>query len=81
MYSKTLIERHETLRTHFETIDGEPVQVINDSAEINVEYAEISTDHYETLLDDFVQPFDLSQAPLLKVKIVKVAESRYVLLF
>ncbi|WP_057511660.1 non-ribosomal peptide synthetase [Staphylococcus sp. NAM3COL9] len=76
-----LVERHEALRTHFETMDGEPVQVIDESANISVDYEELYTDDYESLLNDFVKPFNLSQSPLLKVKIVKFSEQRHVLLF
>src|SRR5699024_2468142 len=36
---------------------------------------------YDALLEDFVKPFDLAQAPLLRVKIVKQAEQHYILLF
>ncbi|PWG67239.1 hypothetical protein DEM28_29600, partial [Enterobacter mori] len=75
-----LVDRHEALRTHFETIKGEPVQVINETANIIVDYQETETEDEATLLNEFVQPFDLSKAPLLKVKIVKIAEQRYVLL-
>ena len=78
---QTIVDRHEALRTHFETKDGEPVQVINDSASVVVDYDEVTTDDYERILSDFVQPFDLSKAPLIRVSIVKVSEQRFILLF
>ncbi|PTJ83802.1 hypothetical protein BU055_06945 [Staphylococcus succinus] len=78
---QSLIARHETLRTHFENVDGDPVQIVNETAPITVAFEEVATDDYETLINDFVQPFDLSQAPLLRVKIVKLAEKHYALLF
>ncbi|MEB6044601.1 non-ribosomal peptide synthase/polyketide synthase [Staphylococcus pseudoxylosus] len=78
---QSLVERHEALRTHFETIDGEPVQIIDEQANITVDYEETDIDDYETLLNDFVRPFNLKQSPLLRVKIVKLADKRHILLF
>ena len=56
-----LIERHESLRTHFENIDGQIVQVIDDCAEIKVQALD-SED-----VSVFNTPFDLTQSPLIKV--------------
>ncbi len=56
-----LIERHGSLRTHFENQDGHIVQVIDDNTRITVtelESAELST---------FVTPFDLTKSPLIRV--------------
>ena len=78
---QALVERHEALRTHFDTVDGEPVQIIDKQGEITVGYEEIATSDYDQLLSDFVRPFDLANAPLLRVKVVKCDEKRYVLLF
>ena len=78
---QSLVDRHEALRTHFDTVDSEPVQIIDEHASITVDYEEASTDDYETLLNNFIRPFNLAHAPLLRVKVVKCAEQRYVLLF
>ncbi len=75
------MDRHEALRTHFDTVDGEPVQIIDDEGSIQIDYEETQTEDYDTLLSDFVKPFDLTTAPLLRVKVVKCAEKQYILLF
>jgi len=56
-----LIVRHESLRTHFENKDGHIIQVINDAVQCPVE--QLATDDIAA----FIRPFDLGQAPLLRV--------------
>lgn len=56
-----LIARHEALRTHFENKDGHIIQVINDTATVEVE--KLSGDN----ILDFIRPFDLEKAPLIRV--------------
>ncbi len=56
-----LAERHESLRTHFESINGQIVQVINESAKVTVQQLE-SEDTAQ-----FIKPFDLSKSPLIRV--------------
>lgn len=60
-----LIARHESLRTHFENKNGNIIQVINVSAECTVE--NLSSDN----INDFVRPFNLNIAPLLRVGVYK----------
>ena len=55
-----LIARHESLRTHFENINGVVNQVIDESATVIV-------DELTTNLNDFIKPFDLSHSPLLRI--------------
>ncbi|WP_193014010.1 non-ribosomal peptide synthetase [Staphylococcus equorum] len=78
---QSLINHHEILRTHFEVFEGEPVQIIKDSVSINIDYEEKMDINYDNLLSEFVSPFDLAQAPLLRVKVVKYDEQKYLLLF
>ena len=56
-----LIEKHESLRTHFENRNGQVVQVINKEATIQVRKLESEN------AKDFIKPFDLTKAPLLRV--------------
>ena len=56
-----LIERHESLRTHFENQNGHIMQVIDESANVTVEKL-LSGD-----VLSFVRPFDLTQSTLLRV--------------
>lgn len=78
---QTLVNRHEVLRTRFEKINGETVQIIEDDTQISVDYEEKSKIDYDRLLQAFVQPFNLKMAPLLRIKIVKYDEQGYILLF
>ena len=56
-----LIARHESLRTHFENIEGTIYQVIDENADIKVE------DIPEENLGAFVKPFELEKSPLMRV--------------
>jgi amino acid adenylation domain-containing protein len=74
VFSK-LIERHESLRTSFHLLDGEPVQRIHDAFEIEIE---VKTDDHDRLYH-FIRPFDLSKVPLLRVGLIKQVEKTSIL--
>src|SRR5699024_6860504 len=77
-----LARRHESLRTSFHFEEGEGVQRIAQESTILLEKEEGNRVTLpETYLEEFVRPFDLSKAPLLRVKIIKTYENGGYLLF
>jgi amino acid adenylation domain-containing protein len=70
---KQLIQRHESLRTSFEMHGDTPVQKIHETVEFEVEY--------DGTEETFSRPFDLSRAPLLRVRLLKTGENVYSLMF
>ncbi|MEC3633143.1 non-ribosomal peptide synthetase, partial [Bacillus velezensis] len=75
-----LLEREEILRTSFHLIDGEPVQVIQPDARVVLEYKEADSLDIQAEYDNFVRPFDLSKAPLMRVKLLQTPQASYLML-
>ncbi|WP_066496038.1 non-ribosomal peptide synthetase [Abyssisolibacter fermentans] len=75
-----LIERHESLRTSFEIIDGEVMQIINENSNFTLNYIEKDEAEIDEIINEFVQKFDLREAPLLRGSLIKVDENVHVLL-
>ncbi len=63
-----LIRRHESLRTSFAIFDGQPAQVIHEEVDFSVQYHKTKSNPRETI-SQFLQPFDLSRAPLFRAGI------------
>ncbi len=78
-----LVKRHQSLRTSFKFIDGEPVQSIHDYEELDfrVKYAEVGRDNLDEIVKGFIRPFDLSTAPLMRVNLLKISEDEHIFLF
>jgi len=76
---ETLVQRQESFRTSFITVNEEPVQKIHDKVSIQVNLWEKSSPPLEDTIKKFIHPFDLSQAPLLRVGMMKQSENRYIL--
>ncbi len=84
-----LIQRHEAFRTSFEFIDGIPVQKVQQEVEFVLEQMTLAdlnlaqaVDEDQVVLQmvkDFVRPFDLTQAPLLRVGLCTLGD-RYLLM-
>jgi amino acid adenylation domain-containing protein len=84
----TIVERHESLRTHFAEVDGEPVQVIETEVRIPILVEDLSELREalqqegvrQALAQEAREPFDLSRGPVLRVKLLKLGEREHILL-
>ncbi|NBI31292.1 condensation domain-containing protein, partial [Chengkuizengella marina] len=74
-----LISRHESLRTSFEMVEEKPAQRIHSKVEFEVRYDKKEKHELETLASSFIQPFDLSQAPLLRVNLIEITQDEHLL--
>ena len=83
-----LIRRHESLRTTFQSIDGEPVQVIAEAQPRKIEVIDLShlpqgereAEAQRMARDEGEVPFDLSRGPLFRFRLVKLEEEEHLLL-
>ncbi|MCP5048309.1 MAG: hypothetical protein GY940_14150, partial [bacterium] len=78
-----LINRQESLRISIATVDNEPVQIIHDRVDFQMEFhhsdEEKADIFIKNFIDRFVRPFDLEHAPLLRAALVQTGENRYFL--
>ena len=84
-----IVKRHETLRTTFPALDGQPVQVIAPDLAIalaheNLEALAPEQQEAEILrlaTSEVKKPFDLAAGPLLRTRLLRLNEHEHVLLF
>ncbi|MCL6592077.1 MAG: amino acid adenylation domain-containing protein, partial [Firmicutes bacterium] len=74
-----LAGRHESFRTRFTIMDGQVVQIIEDTVPSVVEFKTVSEQEIEAEIENLIQPFDLSQAPLFRVKLISLSEEKHLL--
>ncbi|MGB7891209.1 MAG: amino acid adenylation domain-containing protein, partial [Microcoleus sp.] len=83
-----LVKRHEVLRTAFKTINGQPIQAIASNLELKIleidlrslPETERSREVERLIAAEAKLAFDLSQAPLLRAKLLHLSDSNWVLL-
>jgi amino acid adenylation domain-containing protein len=84
-----IIRRHEVLRTTFTSIDGQPLQVITPDIQLKIPIVDLQklteseqkAEIEHLSIKDFQLPFDFTQAPLLRCKILQLDTQEYILLF
>ena len=82
-----IIKRHENLRTVFQTRESRPVQVIKAPEEFNmqiIDLTDISEEEKEIKAKQIATkeaqtPFNLSEGPLLRAKLIKMVEGDYII--
>jgi amino acid adenylation domain-containing protein/non-ribosomal peptide synthase protein (TIGR01720 family) len=82
------IRRHESLRTVFRAVRGEPAQVVLPELEIDLRLEDLSAMEHEErereverlATEEARRPFDLSKAPLIRTTLVRLSGAESVLL-
>ncbi len=75
-----LLRRHESLRTSFEFREDQIVQIIDDTVDFKVEYHNCTTSEVDSIVTNFIRPFDLTKAPLMRAGLIKVADAEHILM-
>ena len=84
-----LVERHETLRTRFADVGGEPVQIVDAPAPISISVEDLSgfdrgaaDERARAAVSTAITtPFDLAAAPPLRVRLLRTGEQEHVLVW
>lgn len=75
-----LIERHEILRTRFEVVNDEPVQLIADRIDFRIEYFQAKEEEVRSIMEALIRPFDLKKAPLIRVGLIEINPQEHFLM-
>jgi len=83
-----LVSRHESLRTRFTKIGGEPFQVVSDIVDLDLRVDYLTglpeesreTEARRIATDESHRPFDLTEAPLFRTRLLKLSDDDHVLI-
>jgi amino acid adenylation domain-containing protein len=83
-----IVQRHEILRTRFEVVDGQLVQVIASELQVPLKLADLRAlpanfreqTALEQVWQEIRQPFHLDQGPLFRVQLWQLQDTEYLLL-
>ncbi|MDB9510445.1 amino acid adenylation domain-containing protein [Kamptonema animale CS-326] len=83
-----IINRHEALRTTFNTVEGRPIQVITPSFTFTLSVVDLRNFHQsereakalQLVSEEARKPFILAKLPLIRVTLLQLAETEYILL-
>ena len=81
-----VVRRHEILRTRFEAVDGQGVQMVDAAATFRMELVDLSraaerereAQIHQLASADAERPFDLAAAPLMRAKLVRLSATEHV---
>lgn len=79
----TLIQRHESLRTSFHLVNGTPMQKVHEMADFQVFFETIAQGGEKEVnecIRSFIRPFNLTQAPLMRVTFLTGTDEQLILL-
>ena len=82
-----IIRRHESLRTTFSVVEGQPVQLISPSVEVSLcvmdlgdlAEAEREEEARRLVSEEGRRPFDLAKGPLLRTGLIRLGEVDHIL--
>ncbi|WP_246223458.1 condensation domain-containing protein, partial [Fulvivirga kasyanovii] len=81
---KSLISRHEVLRTIFIMLEGEPVQRVLEEVPFELVHYPTVDEDISGIVEEFVRPFDLHNGPLIRAGLIHQrlpgADQDYILL-
>ena len=78
---RRIISRHESLRTRFVlNKEKEPVQQILGEVQFDLESLRAGEKNVDQIIREFVRPFDLSSAPLIRAGLIEVNKDHHILL-
>lgn len=84
-----IIQRHEILRTTFNLVDGEAIQVINPQQKLTIKLIDLTalpaqkreTEAQQLANKEAGQPFDLATGTLVRSTLLRLDEAEHILLF
>src|SRR5215217_7834398 len=82
-----IVRRHEVLRTTFDALDGEPVQLIATTQPLEVPLTDLShlppknreVEARRLVVQDALRPFDFARGPMLRASLLRLGEEEHVL--
>src|SRR5262249_39050774 len=85
---REIVRRHETLRTTFQEVEGQPAQVIAPHLDLELPVVDLSglppaereAETQRLARAEAQRPFDLARGPLLRVLLLKLAPREHVVL-
>jgi acyl carrier protein/NRPS condensation-like uncharacterized protein len=83
---KTLIQRHESLRTSFQVVGSDAVQKIHDEIDFKIRHYEAKQNpapkqELQEIIEGFIGSFDLARAPLFRVGLIRLTGRSHLFLF
>ncbi|WP_458462471.1 amino acid adenylation domain-containing protein [Paenibacillus sp.] len=78
-----LLERHESLRTTFHIEGDEPVQIVNPMKMNDLWFRDatgMSNAFVNEMMDAFIRPFHLREAPLMRLGVIQLEQDKHLLL-